>query len=65
MPGRSLKLCANLSFLFADVPFADRFRRVARAGSLAWSTCFPMVTTPPTGAGTESGLSWAKDWLGR
>ncbi|WP_313952325.1 hydroxypyruvate isomerase [Accumulibacter sp.] len=32
MTARSLKLSANLSFLFTDAPFVERFARAARAG---------------------------------
>lgn len=41
MPGRSMKLCANLSFLFTDVPFVDRFGRAARAGFAGVEYMFP------------------------
>jgi hydroxypyruvate isomerase len=41
MPGRSLNLSANLSFLFAEVPFAERFARAARAGFRGVEFMFP------------------------
>lgn len=41
MPGRSLQLSANLSFLFTDSPFADRFARAARAGFRGVEYLFP------------------------
>ncbi len=48
MPRPYLNLSANLSFLFCDVPFADRFARAARAGfrgvEYLFRTCFPTPT---------------------
>lgn len=41
MAGRTLKLSANLSFLFAEFPFAERFARAARAGFRGVEFMFP------------------------
>ena len=34
--GMSLQFCANLGFLFKEVPFLDRYGAAARAGLLPW-----------------------------
>ena len=41
VPRPYLNLSANLSFLFCDVPFADRFARAARAGFRGVEYLFP------------------------
>ena len=33
-----MKFCANVSILFKEVPFLERFERAARAGSSPWSS---------------------------
>jgi len=44
MPG--LRLAANISFLFADLPFADRFGAAARAGFAGVECLFPYDEMP-------------------
>ena len=38
------RFAANLSFLFLDLPFLDRFDAAAKAGSEPSNSCFPTST---------------------
>jgi TPP-dependent pyruvate/acetoin dehydrogenase alpha subunit len=40
------KLAANLTMLFNEVPFLDRFALAARPASRQWNISFPMISTP-------------------
>lgn len=45
------RFAANLSMMFTEVPFIERFA-AAQAGSMLWSFCFPMTTPPANPAAT-------------
>lgn len=40
------RFAANLSMMFTEVPFIERFAAAQKPGSMLWNFCFPM-TTPP------------------
>lgn len=49
------RFAANLSMMFTEVPFIERFAAARKAGLMLWSFCFPM-TTPPS----KSSSNWCK-----
>lgn len=49
------RFAANLSMMFTEVPFIERFAAARKAGFDAVNFCFPM-TTPPC----KSKSNWSK-----
>jgi len=37
------RFAANLSMMFNEVPFLDRFDTAAKAGFTPWNSSFPMI----------------------
>lgn len=48
------RFAANLSMMFTEVPFIERFAAARKPGSMLWNFCFPM-TTP-----CKSKSNWSK-----
>ncbi len=40
-------IAANLTLLFTELPFLERFAAARAAGFRAWSSCFPMPGRRP------------------
>lgn len=46
------RFAANLSMMFTEVPFIERFAAARKPGSMLWDFCFPMTTPPANPAAT-------------
>ena len=50
------RLAANLSMMFNEVPFLDRFAAARRAGFEGWNSCFPTNS----GRGAARAAEWRR-----